>query len=207
MTGYRVYRSGPDDSDDPDLVYAGPELSFTDTGLANGRLYIHRVSGVNAVGEGELSGIASIPVGPPRAPELWEATAGDRAVTLGWSPPGFDGFDYPDGGREITAYRVYREGGGLPRAHVATVDAADGAFGNYEYTDSTVASGNDYRYAVTAVNELGEGPPSEELEATPFGAPGRVQTPPTGLVDSRPPVPEPAVSSESPRPPRPSRTG
>ncbi|WP_292853262.1 fibronectin type III domain-containing protein, partial [Microbacterium sp.] len=83
---------------------------------------------------------------PPKKPAAPTATATAQAVTVNWQAPA-------DGGAPITGYRVYREGTTDP---VATVGA-----------DATTASltgiwpGDTARFAVSAVNAIGEGPRSD----------------------------------------------
>src|SRR5439155_375783 len=115
---------------------------------------------VNSVGDGPLSNEASAtPAAPhtaPGAPRDLVATAGDASVSLSWSPPS------SDGGAPITNYKIYRgtvAGGQL--SLIATVPNV------LSYTDSPLTNGKTYYYKVTAVNEVGEGPPSNEASATP----------------------------------------
>ncbi len=61
---------------------------FKHTGLTNGKLLYYAVTARNSAGESELSSvIGAMPVAPvPAAPVSVNASAGDAAVTLAWSP-------------------------------------------------------------------------------------------------------------------------
>ncbi len=93
----------------------------------------------------------------PGAPTL-SATAGNGLVALSWSVA-------TDGGSPVSAYDVYR--GTSPGAETllgAVTDATD--------SDTTVTNGITYYYEVSAINDVGPGPLSNEVEATP-AAPGQ----------------------------------
>src|SRR5439155_1391244 len=163
---YRVYR-GTSSGGESFLASAGLSLTFTDSSVTNGQTYYYQVTAKNAAGEGPPSNEASAtpnpPATPPAAPHTAPgaprdlvATAGDASVSLSWSPPS------SDGGAPITNYKIYRgtvAGGQL--SLIATVPNV------LSYTDSPLTNGKTYYYKVTAVNEVGEGPPSNEASATP----------------------------------------
>src|SRR5439155_178103 len=155
---YRVYR-GTSSGGESFLASAGLSLTFTDSSVTNGQTYYYQVTAKNAAGEGPPSNEASAtpnpPATPPGAPSGLSATAGDGSVSLSWSAPG------SDGGSPITNYKIYRGGSadGETR-HDTTGDVLS-------YTDSPLTNGKTYYYKVTAVNEVGEGPPSNEASATP----------------------------------------
>ena len=85
----------------------------------------------------------------PDPPTLVSATPGDEQVTLTWTPP------EEDGGAEITAYHVYKDG----------VEFEDDATSPFVVTGLT--NGVEYDFTVTAENAEGESDPSNELSATP----------------------------------------
>ena len=159
ITNYKIYRGGSSNGETL-LDTVGDVLSYTDTSVTNGNTYYYKVAAVNSVGDGPLSNEASAtPAAPhtaPGAPRDLVATAGDASVSLSWSPPS------SDGGAPITNYKIYRgtvAGGQL--SLIATVPNV------LSYTDSPLTNGKTYYYKVTAVNEVGEGPPSNEASATP----------------------------------------
>jgi hypothetical protein len=64
ITGYKIYR-GTTSGGETLLTTLGNVLSYTNTGLTNGKTYYYRISAVNSVGEGALSNEASaLPVAP-----------------------------------------------------------------------------------------------------------------------------------------------
>ncbi len=158
ITNYKIYR-GTTSGGETLHATIGNELSYSDTGLTNGVTYYYEVSAVNAVGEGprsiEASATPTAPVTPPSAPQGLGATAGDATVTLMWSAPS------SNGGSPITNYKIYRGTSSNGETLLATI-------GNVlTYTDTTVTNGVTYYYQVSAVNNVGEGPRSNEVSATP----------------------------------------
>ena len=99
----------------------------------------------------------------PPPPTLQEATAGNQAVTLRWTPS-----------MGATSYRVWRKSGSDAYAEIAS-----GVTGT-SYTDAGVINGVTYQYCVTAVNAYGESAPSNALGATPQAP--TVTEPPSALL-------------------------
>ncbi len=93
--------------------------------------------------------------GPPGAPTALSALAGDGSVSLSWNAPSFDG------GSELTGYGVYR--GTSPGSETFLESTGTGT----SFVDSTAQNGTTYYYKVSAENALGEGPLSNEAQATP----------------------------------------
>lgn len=102
------------------------------------------------------STLTFLPIGdaPPGAPTGLEATVTSGSVTLQWGAP-------VDGGVAPGTYRIRRDG-----VVVATVDAD-----TTTWTDDGLSNGTPYTYAVSAVNDVGEGPPSASVEVTPAAVP------------------------------------
>src|SRR5690606_1684560 len=129
--------------------------------------YRYRLSALNASGAGALTDpVAAMPVTVASAPPAPSATADDGAVAVSWSPPA------GDGGSAVTGYRLYRDGVALPTAFSAA---------QRSYLDEDVVNGTTYRYAVAALNGVGEGAHSAETEATPVA--GFVCCPPNEYTD------------------------
>jgi len=99
-------------------------------------------------------------VGPLTAPRDLKARGFDARVELTWERP------LADGGFAITNYRIYRGVTAGGETFVAEI----GDFLNY--SDTGLANGTTYFYRVSARNVLGEGPESDEANATPLGPPG-----------------------------------
>jgi Fibronectin type III domain len=97
------------------------------------------------------------PPTPPAAPTALSAIAGDGLVRLSWSAPS------SDGGSPLTGFRIYR--GESPGS--GTVLASPGPGTSFE--DTTASNDVTYYYRVSALNAVGESPPSNEVPATPTG--------------------------------------
>src|SRR5207245_8812275 len=132
---------------------------------------------VNSVGEGPRSNEASAtpsapppppPPTPPSAPTNLVATAGNAQVGLTWQAPA------SNGGSPITNYEIYRgtASGG------ETLAATNG--NPLSYSDGGLTNGVTYYYQVSAVNNAGAGPRSNDASATPT-APATPPGAPQGL--------------------------
>ncbi len=151
-TSYKIYRSTTG-------VFEGPAIASTTSttyknyGLENGTTYFYTVAGKNLGGEGPRAETASAtPVAPPLAPQDVAAVAGNKQVTLSWSPA--------DG---AVAYNIYR---GTFTNKQSSVAIAAGVTGS-PFVDTTVVNGPTYFYKVTASNPGGESPRSLEVKASP----------------------------------------
>src|SRR5206468_3233239 len=109
------------------------------------------------------------PPTPPSALTNLVATGGNAQVGLTWQAPG------SNGGSPITNYKINRGGALSIKTLVTTVGAET------SYTDAGLTNGVTYYYQVSAVNNVGEGPRSNEASATPT-APATPPGAPQGLV-------------------------
>ncbi|UCC93071.1 MAG: hypothetical protein JSW25_10510, partial [Thermoplasmata archaeon] len=166
LEGYHVYR-GRDPRDLSLLTTLGPgETEHIDGGLENGVEYYYRMVAFNAHGPGMATSIQPVtPIGLPGAPGDLRSIPSNGSVTLTWSPPDLDG------GSPIVSYMVYVGGS---RGSISLFTEL-GPVVSYQDTDLT--NGVTLFYAISAVNELGEGSLSVIVETTPYGRPGT----PTGL--------------------------
>src|SRR5438552_2355486 len=159
ITHYKIYRGTTSGGETPRATI-GNVLTYSDTAVTNGVMYFYQVSAVNSVGEGALSGEVSVtPATQPGAPQGLSAAPGDATVSLTWSPPS------SNGGSPITNYRVYRgftSGGETLLTTLGVVTS---------YSDTAVTNGVTYYYEVSALNNVGEGPRSSEVSATPIAPP------------------------------------
>lgn len=78
------------------------------------------------------------------------ATAGNGHVNLTWTAPASTG-------TPVTGYRIYRNN---VLVHTA-------AAGSTSFTDTGLENGVKYTYRVATINAMGEGTPSEQVDATP----------------------------------------
>ncbi len=159
IIGYNVYRS-TNPGEETLLTALGNVQMFTDTGLTNGVTYYYKVTAINSVGEGPFSDEASAsPAKVPSAPTITSAEPGDAEVALQWTAPS------SNGGATITGYKVYR-------GAVSGGETLLTTLGNVLlFTDTSVINGQTYFYRVSAVNSVGEGALSNEVDATPTPAP------------------------------------
>ncbi len=136
-------------------IYAAgnPTYSLTDSNIAGGTTYYYVIVASDSAGDGPNSnqvGTAALPAAPTGL--IVQALATNAQVSLSW----FDPFG-------ATGYNVYRSatsGGGYVKV---------GSTSGTNFTDVAVVNGNTYYYVVTAVNVSGEGPPSNQVSATPSG--------------------------------------
>ena len=134
--------------------------------LVNGELYTVQIRAVNALGAGAASTSTLVaPQGTPDAPSDVALTAGDRSLSLSFTPG-------DDGGSAITRIEVRLDGGAW----------VDGGALSSPLTISGLTNGTAYSVELRAVSALGAGDASGPVSGTPravAGAPGSV----TATVD------------------------
>ena len=91
----------------------------------------------------------------PTAPRELGARLAGTAVELAWRAPAYDG------GKPLNAYRIFRSKSGTDFALVGAVSGGQTAF-----TDRNLTGPGVYYYRVTALNPVGESPPSEPVNLT-----------------------------------------
>ncbi|WP_180357733.1 fibronectin type III domain-containing protein [Streptomyces sp. NP160] len=156
LASYRVYRDGQLVT--TITVVAAPGTtpsSYRDTGLANGAPHTYAVTAVDTHGnESTTSTTGATPVDTtaPGAASGLTAAPADQQVALTWTAS-------PDG--DVATYRVLRDG-----VEVATVAAPATS-----HTDTGLANGRAYSYAVVAVDAAGNrSAPSGATTTTPRDA-------------------------------------
>jgi hypothetical protein len=151
---FRILRKAQDEQR-PTQIGATTEKQYLDGQTQYGKTYEYWVQGVNGEAQSEYAGPVSIQPEdkfPPAVPSGLTASAGLQTIELAWernSEPDFKG------------YRVYR----------ATADGPFEKIGDLiespSLSDNKVESGKRYRYAVSAVDQLGnESERSALVEAT-----------------------------------------
>lgn len=160
VSEYRVYAVDADGARALVGTTDAATLAFSETGLGNGATRTYVVSAVDLLGEGAASDpVTATTFTTPAAPEGAAASPGAVGtvgeVVVSWNAP------LSDGGLPVAAYNVYRDG-----ALVATVGADATA-----WTDTGLDAARDHHYAVSAVNDAGEGPQSADAcsMASPWG--------------------------------------
>jgi subtilisin family serine protease len=156
ITGYHVYR-GTSSGALSLLDSVGVVNDYLDEAVSNGTTYWYAVAAANAVGEGaqsnELSAVPQIILSAPSAPVNLKAKATAAAVVLSWQAPD------TDGGSEVTAYRIYRGTSSGSLALLTEMAASETGFDDAAYPRRAWTY-----YAITAVNDIGEGPPSNQVK-------------------------------------------
>src|SRR5271157_6592075 len=167
ICGYRIY-CGTTFSDETLIAALGVVMTYTATGLTNGKVYYFKVQAVNANGCGANSTeMSATLMTVPGAPTGFTATPTIGQVMLSWATPA------SNGGSAIMNYRVYQH---MPSG--SEIYTTVGAVLNYTWTGLTY--GYCYCFQVTAMNMMGESARSTEIDSGPSGPslPGV----PTGLT-------------------------
>ncbi len=140
--------------------WASTLTAQTISGLTNGTSYAVVVRARNSQGGGKLSAtVNATPVGVPDSPTNVQAVAGDKSVTVSFTPPA------SNGGLPITEYRYSTDGINFVKAAQSsspitiTTDSADGV--------SPLVNLTTYTVQIVAVNALGPSAPSTAVPATP----------------------------------------
>ena len=89
----------------------------------------------------------------PSKPKDFQTSSGDENVNLTWSHPS------DTGGSEIEQYKIYR---GTNSGELKPLVIISGS--STQYTDTTVSVGESYHYKVSALNEVGEGENTSEID-------------------------------------------
>ncbi len=163
---YQVWR-GTDPGEISRRIFNGMGVTFIDNEVRAGVTYYYQVLAINEVVEGPASDPVQITTSDvPAAPIDLQVVEGDGEVTLTWSPPD------DDGGRSILEYVI--KSGEDPFAMTELARTDDSVT---SYTHGGLVNGGTYVFCVAAVNEVGEGPWTQVVSASPFRAP----SPPLGF--------------------------
>lgn len=147
---YRVYRYNGEaegvliETLNPNMLY------YNDTSVENNMTYHYYVTSINEHGESSKSQIIrATPRGKPVSPSSptnINVSLEEEGVKLRWKEP------FDSGNSPITYYRIYRNESNDTFEYMTEIEAD-----KFEYLDNTIFPGTEYTYAVTAVNEVGEG--------------------------------------------------
>ncbi|MEI6796523.1 MAG: fibronectin type III domain-containing protein, partial [Methanomassiliicoccales archaeon] len=163
LTGYKVFFGT---TATPATQFGGlfstATFSVDVTGLTPGTLYYFAVKAVNAAGDSVLSNVLSAtPYTVPNAPTLNAPVAGDSAVTLTWIAP------VNNGGSPLTGYKVFFGTTATPATQFGGMLSA----GTVTITVTGLTPGQQYYFAVKAVNAAGDSLLSNAPSATPYTVP------------------------------------
>jgi fibronectin type 3 domain-containing protein len=161
ITSYTIYRGSTID-DLVILVTLGVDVRmYIDLHLVNGADYLYMVVANNIVGEGPGSEVLyRVPRGPPGPPIGFHVTSSNGKIDISWKPPNWDG------GALVNMYRIYR---GLEPELLKVYKTVGSTI--TEFTDTNVANGYTFYYAIQAVSSVGGGELSSMVSAVPFGPP------------------------------------
>lgn len=141
-TSFRILRKTQDEQR-PTQIGATTEKQYLDAQTQYGKTYEYWVQGVNGEAQSEYAGPVSIKPEdrfPPSVPSGLTASAGLQAIELAWER---------NTEADFKGYRVYRATADGPFEKIG--DLIEGP----SFSDNKVESGKRYRYAVSAVDQLG----------------------------------------------------
>jgi titin len=148
-----------------------PSTSTTETitGLTNGTAYTFTVAALNRVGPGPASdpSAALTPATVPTAPRSVTGSGGDSQAVVSWIAP------TDDGGASVTGYVVTPFIGSTAQAPVTFPSTPTTG------TVTGLTNGTAYTFTVTALNSVGDSPPSDPSTAV---IPATVPTAPTSVA-------------------------
>ena len=135
--------------------------SYTITGLTNGVEYTIGVTANNSVGSSQPAGARGTPMAPrqevlPGAPTNVRVVAGDRELSVSWSPP------HDDGGSPVTGYVVTASRGSSTSIYTVGSNTRS-------YRIGGLTNSRRYTIWVHARNSSGDGPTSAPVVAFPMG--------------------------------------
>ncbi|NNN21643.1 MAG: hypothetical protein HKL80_06535, partial [Acidimicrobiales bacterium] len=163
ITDYIVGVNDLTTSTSTNIDTASIATNLTITGLSTGDDYDFTVAAVNSLGTSQPSTPSnSLIAALPGTPEWLTAVAGANLATLSWSAP------IPSGGIQNTDYVV-----GVNNVTTATSTSVDATSSLTTYTVTGLLPGDEYDFTVSALNNAGQGPASNDsnkvqLPVVPF---------------------------------------
>lgn len=135
--------------------------SYTDGSRTNGTTYSYWVTAVNGGRESAASNVVqATPMTVPKAPQNLSAkTALTSGVVLTWKPPS------SNGGSAINGYALYRSTASHAEVLYVTIPCSTGSVSACAFSDTSTVPGVVYYYQLGAVNAVGAGPLSSQVQA------------------------------------------
>ena len=176
ITNYNVYR-GLESGKESLLAKIGNVTSYNDTdfSIGSGGPYFYKVTALNSAGESLPSNEASVTQSTsatvPDAPSSLTATVKSSSqINLNWTAPS------NNGGSVIIGYTIQRS---TDNGNTwSTVQSNTGST-TTTYNDTGLVPSTTYSYRVSAINQAGNGSPSNTASATTSSV---TPPPPTGIV-------------------------
>lgn len=186
-SAYEVERKGETDADGWSFLgrTSAGETTYRDSTVESATTYFYRVSAVIENDTAPPSDVisATTPVEPPAETSVDAVAASSTEIALSWSDVTGE-----------TGYRVERQLPGGSWETIATTGADITA-----YTDGGLTPETTYSYRVFAVNEGGDSPASEAVDATTLPPPEAAGSPGTGTgTDGTDGIDAPAKSKGNP---------
>ena len=131
--------------------------------LANDTLYTFRIRAVNNVGGGaESDEVSATPVASvPGKPTGLAALTGDGQITLQWTDP------------SDATIRKWQYAYKTTGKYEVWTDMSGSGATTIRHTIGELANGTTYTIKIRAVNDVGDGPESDEVSATPLSVPAK----------------------------------
>jgi len=151
ITLYNIYREKDGEEIKKIQEVDDKTFNYIDQQISSGSEYIYAVTAVNEFGESgkEFTSNITVPISDdpkiPTPPENIDMKFLDDGIEISWEHP------LDDGGTPITNYKIYREVNDDEMKLIKEVDDE-----TFKYLDEDISSNNEYSYAVSAVNEVGE---------------------------------------------------
>jgi len=151
ITSYNIYREKDGEEIEKIQEVDSETFSHIEQQISSGSEYLYAVTALNEYGESEKEFTSNITVpitddpDVPESPENIDIDLLIDEIEISWERP------LDDGGTPITHYKIYREENNGELKFIGEVDDE-----TFKYRDENISSGNEYVYAVSAVNEVGE---------------------------------------------------
>ena len=143
---------------------SGAAVTFTLTGLTGNTDYDVAASLDSGFASGvKTATFTTSPTMPGKARNLFIALESDGSLLITWDPP------QNDGGSAITGYTVQWKSGSESFGDPSREHTTGASASTYAITGLT--NGTEYTARVIAVNDVGDGPPSDTTTGTPEGPP------------------------------------
>lgn len=158
IVGYKIYRTYNTSLSYTLLDQTTSGLDYTDSALVLGKKAYYVVTAFNTIGESIFSDPVSIfPASAPLPIQNLVAVSGNNRISLLWSAP------LSDGGLPILGYHVYRTDSQSDFSDYTLIANTTST----QYHDLTVKNGEEYKYYITAENQIGVSIDSNIVSSTP----------------------------------------